>query len=200
MSSSIAFEDIRTGLREIPYGSAVDEAVTWLKSKGLDQTSLINAEHGFDLSKDAFKHTAMRIGVALALPLIAQVGAYYNFVCGSARLVSGIVSHLRHHEQKEISQEFEAAFAHYTTGVYDFAIGYLLNLKHVGTVLTLGLALLPHLSLKGHEMVFSKSDSTHLKDECWASQAGKIVAKALAPEKGKQTFWQKLFGSKPKES
>jgi hypothetical protein len=157
--TKITFNNCLTAVREIPFGSATDEAIRWMNKYGVTDLSVLDkSEAGFkmDVSKEAIKQTLVRICVALALPIISTAGAYYNIAAGTTRLLTGCVAHLKKVDEKEIQQEFNAAFTHYLTAVYDLAIGYFFGMRQIGSLLALGAGLLPKFSLPGHAALFAK--------------------------------------------
>ena len=158
--TKITFKNCLETVREIPFGSATDEAIQWMNKYGVTDLSVLDkSDTGFKMnfSKDAIKQTLVRVCVALALPIISTAGACYNLAAGTTRLVTGCVAHIKKQDEKEIRQEFNAAFTHYLTAVYDLAIGYFFGMRQIGSILALGAGLAPKFSLPAHTAIFAKA-------------------------------------------
>jgi len=212
--TKITFKNCLETVREIPFGSATDEAIQWINKHGVTDLSVLDkSDTGFKMnfSKDAIKQTLVRVCVALALPIISTVGAYYNFAAGTTRLVTGFVAHIKKQDEEEIRQEFNAAFTHYLTAVYDLAIGYFFGMRQIGSILALGAGLLPKFSLPANTAIFAKAQvgeaeartTNHFElAQCAVKKgADKLTDLLLAKEETKtMTFGQRvsfvLFGDK----
>ena len=204
--AKITFKNCLETVREIPFGSATDEAIQWVNKYGVTDLSVLDkSDTGFKMnfSKDAIKQTLVRVCVALALPIISTIGAYYNLAAGTTRLVTGCVAHIKKLDEKEIRQEFNAAFTHYLTAVYDLAIGYFFGMRQIGSILALGAGLLPKYSIPAITAIFAKPEfeenqvkkTNHFElAQCGVKKgADKLTDLLLAKEETKtMTFVQRL--------
>jgi hypothetical protein len=201
----VTFVDALNVGRELPFGSAVNEAVSWMKKYEITQLSVTNKtadSFSMNFSKEACKQTAARICVALALPMIATVGVLYNLAAGSVRFGLGVTASLKQVDRKEVSTEINAAMTHFSTAAYDFAVAYFLSMHVIGTFLAIASGLFPAQTLQGHDYFFANDvkenaekvnvpDYYKLKD-CLIQRTALKITESLVPADAKMGFGQRL--------
>lgn len=195
ITSVPSFQDCRDWARDLPFGCATDEAIRWLRQyEFIDAITLGNPVS----KKHSIQRVIARIVVALSLPSISLVGVYYSLAAGSIRFVTGSISHIKTPKERvEIGKEFEAAFTHFGSAVYDFALGYLISMHHIGTIAALCLGIFSTQAVKGHRYLFAKAadpgdDATtpkhhELNPECLIAKTAKQLAESLVPKQEPNT-------------
>lgn len=194
-------------VRTFPLGSAIDLPWGWMEEHKLTEASVVYPAFDFrDESK--IRQTAARFFVAIVLPSLAKPVGYANLGLGVAHLVCCICNIKKIHSKEEgySPKEVEKAFIRCFTGIYDLAIGYLLNYSLIGRcTVSVVFALGPSYPIQLHRLIFEKAKKTlgegvtvkteidhdNLKEGCFIRQfsEGLTLTFLPAPETQASRVW-----------
>ncbi len=153
------FEQVLGMVGKIPYGSATEQFFNWANQLGIGSKSVLsqNTDFKFDFSHGAIQQTLARLFAISVLSRVATLGALYNFAAFAARFTVACVGHIRQENRDALKKEFNAAFTHLLTAVYDLAVGILLNTSYIYVLAAVAFSLFHTMAWKGHEMFFVKA-------------------------------------------
>src|SRR5581483_10138266 len=110
MSVNVSFKDGADFINGIPHASGANEFFIWIeKRQGLHGALVSWGQTGIgqptvwktDFGSQAISHTAARaIITAVALPVVASLGAVYNLAIGITKIGLGVVTHMRNNKDE----------------------------------------------------------------------------------------------------
>jgi len=157
---------IQQGVNRVPVESLSNLIISGMHDRNLlEDLSPVTFTTFNDKSIDTVIQMTLRaVSAHFIFPRVSPVLAIINGAIGGVHLGIGVIQRFKTQEKDWIEQRdliethLRKGVAHLVTGVYDFAVGYVLKQKHVGLLGAAVFAIAPTIVKVYHEKMYKKPE------------------------------------------